>query len=177
MNCIKLISKNALRGIQLVEVILCFALLWACTWMVFFQVLNRYWFHLRLLWLGDLMLLFLVAFNFLSPTVTTWKKDHISVDALSNRITKNKPVVKLIYDTSLVLVAVVIVCVFLPVVYSFMSVGLTYPEMSQLVPWFNISWLKVVLFTAFGLILLHLLVILVKDASDLIKVCRSGSRS
>ena len=123
------------------------------------------------------MLLFLVAFNFLSPTITTWKKDHISVDFLPNRITKNRAVVRLIYDTSLVLVAIVVVSIFLPVVYSFMSVGLKYPEYAQLVPWFNISWLKIVLFAASCLVLLHLLVILIKDASDFRKVHRSGSRS
>jgi len=64
----------------------------------------------------------------------------------------------------------VILCTFLPQSHRFLLRSLQYPEYGTLVHWFNTSWLMATFSTAMILVLVHLIVIAVRDTRALMQM-------
>ncbi|HUU65263.1 MAG TPA: TRAP transporter small permease subunit [Dehalococcoidales bacterium] len=178
MNFIKSALRKILNKIQSIEVIICAIGLVTTTLLVFSQVINRYWLHFEIMWLGDLALYTFIFFMFVAAAITTWREGHVAVDFFRDRVTRKKPTAAAIYRVSLVFLSIAVLGVFLPVAYQFMLRAMKYPQYGTLVRWFNTSWLQITVFVAMAFVLLHLLVIARRDIAELIRnfLLRSGRR-
>jgi len=173
---IKSALKWILHGVQTAQGIICAVGLVACTFLIFAQVVNRYWLHFEIMWFSDLALYSFIFFMFVAAAITTWREGHVAVDFLRERITKNKPTRAAVYRVFLVVLSIAVLGVFLPIAYQFMLRAMKYPEYGTLVRWFNTSWLQITVFVALAFVLLHLLVIARRDISELIKNYLARSR-
>lgn len=176
MSCVKLMLGRILHMEQAAVVGLSFAGLIACNLLVFAQVINRYWLHSEIMWFGDLALYVFIGFMFLASVMATWEEGHVGVDYLREKVLRGRLRGFAIHRVSIAVLAVVVVCVFLPPVYQFMLRALKYPEYGTLVRWFNTSWLQAGLFVIFVLVLVHLLIIAHRDIGNLIKIWRTRPR-
>ena len=176
MGHIKLALKKALRGTEVVELVISIIGLVLCSSLVFIQVVNRYFLHFRIMWLGDLALYTFIGFMFISAAVCTWKEGHIAIDFFHDRAFKGKPRGIALHRATIVLLTIVVVCIFLPQTFQYMMRAFKYPQWGTLVTWFNISWLQESLFVAFVLVLIHLVVLAQRDTANAIKTWRSKPR-
>lgn len=167
---------SLLSGIQKVEETICFVGLTVCTLLICATVVNRYWLHLEIMWLNDLALYCFVLFMFFAFAVTTMKKGHVAVNIVSTKLFYNRPLGGAIYNIFLELLSLLIVLIFLPSVYHFMTRAMKYPQYGTLVRWFNTSWLQIGLFFAFTLVVFHLLVILQRDIKEVVRLLRTHQR-
>ena len=176
MNLIKSVFKWILRGIQTTQVIICAVGLVACTFLIFAQVINRYWLNFEIMWLSDLALYIFIFFMFVAAAITTWREGHVAVDFFRDRITKNKPTGAALYRVILVVLSIAVLGVLLPLAYQFMLRAMKYPEYGTLARFFNESWLQITLFFAMVFVMLHLLIIARRDIAELIRnfLLRSG---
>lgn len=169
MPKVKSLLKLLLRGIETGESLIGVIGLLLVTLLIFAQVVNRYWLHFEIMWLGEQALFLFIFFMFVAIAQTTWKEGHVAVDILRERITRGNPTKATIYHASLVILSIVVLGVLLPIAYQFMLRALKYPEYGTLARWFNTSWLQITLFFALALVLLHLLVIAGRDITKLIR--------
>ena len=178
MSYIKSALKWLLHVIQTTQGIICAIGLVATTFLIFAQVVNRYWLHFEIMWLSDLALYIFIFFMFVAAAITTWREGHVAVDFFRDRVTKNKPTATAIYHVFLVILSIVVLSVFLPITYQFMLRAMKYPEYGTLARFFNESWLQITLFFALAFVMLHLLIIARRDIAELIKnlLLRSGRR-
>ena len=176
MNLIKSVFKWILRGIQTAQGIICVIGLVATTFLIFAQVVNRYWLHFEIMWLSDLALYIFIFFMFVAAAITTWREGHVAVDSFRDRVTKNKPTATAIYRVFLVVLSIAVLSVFLPITYKFMLRAMKYPEYGTLARFFNESWLQITLFFAMVFVILHLLIIARRDISELIRSYLGRSR-
>ncbi len=168
--------KRILQVVQLVEAGVSAAGLIAVTLLIFAQVINRYFLHFEIMWLGDLALYGFIFFMLVAAAYTTWREGHIAVDFFRDKAFGSKPKAYSTHRASVVVISIAIACVFLPTAYEFMLRAIKYPEYGTLVRWFNTSWLQITLFVALALVLVHLLVIARRDIGDAIRNYRPGSR-
>ena len=176
MGHIKLALEKALRGTETVELVLATSGLVLCSSLIFVQVVNRYLLHFRIMWLGDLALYTFIGFMFISAAVCTWKEGHIAIDFFHDKAFNGKPRGIAIHRASIVFITIVVVVIFLPQAYQYMMRAFKYPIIGTLVTWFNISWLQELLFVAFALVLIHLVVLAQRDTANAIKTWRSKPR-
>lgn len=178
MSYIKSTLKWLLHVIQTTQGIICVIGLIATTFLIFAQVVNRYWLHFEIMWLSDLALYIFIFFMFVAAAITTWREGHVAVDSFRDRFTKNKPTATAIYRVFLVFLSIVVLSVFLPITYKFMLRAMKYPEYGTLARFFNESWLQITLFFALAFVMLHLLIIARRDIAELIRniLLRSGRR-
>jgi C4-dicarboxylate transporter DctQ subunit len=176
VNRIKSVLKRILHGVQTTQVIICTIGLIATTFLIFAQVINRYWLHFEIMWFGDLALYLFIFYMFVAAAVTTWREGHVAVEVLRDRLMKGKPTAAAIYRTFLVVLSIAVLAVLLPFAYQFMLRAMKYPEYGTLVRWFNTSWLQITLFIALAFVLLHLLVIARRDISEVIRNLLHRSR-
>lgn len=176
MRYIKSVLKWILHGVQTAQGIICAVGLVACTFLIFAQVINRYWLHFEIMWFGDLALYTFIFFMFAAAVVTTWREGHVAVDFLRERVIRKKPTGAAVYRIFLVVLSISILGVLLPIAYEFMLRALKYPQYGSLVRWFNTSWMQIALFVALAFVLLHLLIIARRDVSELIKNCSAKFR-
>jgi len=158
MRHLKKALIRILKTIQLVESVCCFVGLSVSTLLVTAQVFNRYWLHFEIMWFSDLALYSYLMFMFIAATLATWQESHVAVDFFRDSLLKG------------------IASTFVPVTFQIMEKALQYPEYGTLVPWFNTSWIRIILTVSYSLVVLHLLVIARRDISDLIMFYRSRSR-
>jgi len=173
---IKSVLKRILQGVQGGESVICAAGLVTCTFLIFAQVLNRYWLHFPIMWLGDLALYVFIFFMLVAGALTTWREGHVSVDAFRKQLLTGKPKAMAVYRILMGVIAIALAGIFLFPAHKFMLRALEYPEYGTLVRWFNTSWLQITLFGAVTLILVHLLVIARRDVGDAIKSWHPRSR-
>jgi C4-dicarboxylate transporter DctQ subunit len=178
VSYIKSTLKWLLHVIQTTQGIICVIGLIATTFLIFAQVVNRYWLHFEIMWLSDLALYIFIFFMFVAAAITTWREGHVAVDSFRDRVTKNKPTATAIYRVFLVFLSIVVLSVFLPITYKFMLRAMKYPEYGTLARFFNESWLQITLFFALAFVMLHLLIIARRDIAELIRnfLLRSGRR-
>ena len=176
MRYIKSALKWILHGVQTAQGIICAVGLVACTFLIFAQVINRYWLHFEIMWFSDLALYSFIFFMLVAAAVTTWREGHVAVDFLRDRVTKNKPTATAVYRVFLVVLSIAVLGIFLPIAYQFMLRAMKYPQYGTLVRWFNTSWLQITLFIALAFVLLHLLVIARRDIGEIIKNYSARSR-
>ena len=157
------IIRKALAVLQRAEAMICAVGLVATTVLIFAQVINRYWLHLRIMILGDMALYCFIFFMFIAGAMATWKENHVSVDILRERLFQNRPRAQATQRLILTLMSLLILCAFLPQAISFLQRAVEYPEYGTLVRWFNTSWLMETFVVGMVLVLLHLIVIAVRD--------------
>jgi len=175
VNLIKSAFKWILRGIQTAQVTICAIGLVATTFLIFAQVINRYWLHFEIMWLSDLALYVFIFFMFIAAAITTWREGHVAVDFFRDRVTRNKPTAAAIYRVCLVILSIVVLSLFLPITYQFMLRAMKYPEYGTLARFFNESWLQITLFFAMAFVMLHLLIIARRDIAEVIRNFRFRS--
>ena len=176
MTYIKLLLQWILKIIQASETVICIIGLLAICFLVFGTVLNRHLLHFGIGWFTDLAVYTFIFFMLIAAALATWREGHIAVDFFHQKTLKGKPRAIALHRVSIVLITIVAVSVFFPQAYKFMLRALKYPEYGTLVPWVNQSYLQSTLFFAAALILLHLLVIIARDISGLIKNWRPNSQ-
>ncbi len=176
MTRIKSVLKWILHGEQTAQGIICAVGLVACTFLIFAQVINRYWLHFEIMWFGDLALYSFIFFMFVAAVVATWREGHVAVDFFRERVTRGKPTAAAIYRAFLVVLSIAILGVLLPLAYQFMLRAMKYPEYGTLARFFNTSWLQITLFFAMALVMLHLLIIARRDIAELIRNLLHRSR-
>jgi C4-dicarboxylate transporter DctQ subunit len=169
----KAILRRILGTVQLAEVVICSIGLVATTLLIFAQVLNRYWLHFEIMIFGDLALYLFIFFMLVAATMTTWGEGHVSVDFFRDKVLGARPRGMAVYRVAIVVLAIIILCVFLPTAYQFMLQAIRHPQYGTLVRWFNTSWLQTTLFVAGSLVLVHLLVIAGRDISQLRRTWQS----
>lgn len=169
-------QNRILDAIKSAETAICGVGLFITTLLIFAQVINRYLLHFEIMILNDLALYVFVFFMLLAAAYTTWNEGHVAVDMFREWLVQGRPVAAAVYRVSLLLLSIVILCLLLPITYAFMRRAIAYPEYGTLVPWFNTSWLQMLVFWSLLLVLLHLLVIARRDIGRLIQTIRAGSR-
>ncbi len=148
--------KNIQEGLARIENVLCSIGLLVSTALVFAQVINRYWLHFEVMWLGDLALYIFVSSYILAIAFTSARKGHISVEVLRVRVFGDKPLGLRWYLLLMDVLTLVVVAVFYQPVHKFFLRAVKYPEYGTLVRWFNTSWLAYILFAVVILSGLHL---------------------
>ena len=161
--------KSLLQIIEEGESAICTVLLIIITFLIFAQVVNRYWLHFEIMWFNDMALYGFVFFMFLAAAFATVRQGHVSVDFIRNMIVKERPLRAALYRIFLGFLAIAVLSILLPVGYQFMLEALQYPEYGTLVRWFNTSWLQITLVVSIVLMLIHLLQIMQKDIGDIRK--------
>jgi len=144
------------QGITAVEKWICAAGLFASTLLTFAQVINRYWLHYEIMWIGDMALYIFVITYILAIALAASQKGHIAVEMLPERIFRDKPVGKQAYAVAMDVLTLTAILVFLHPAYGFFRQSIRYPEYGTLVRWFNTGWLVQVMFVTIVLSALHM---------------------
>lgn len=160
------VIKHINRFIRFFENAVCATGLILTTFLVFFQVINRYWLHLEIMWLNDLALYLFVFSMFLTISLTTREEGHTAVDVFAEMIFGRNRRVNFFYRIFLNLISLVILFVFASPVLRFTKRALKYPEYGTLVRWFNTSWLAETMFVMLVLCIFHLFYILFSRFKD-----------
>ncbi len=148
--------KNIFAFIAILENILCTLGLLGTTFMITFQVLNRFWLRLNIRWINDFALFVFIFFVFFAIVVTTRDDGHTSVDMLVDRVFENRPKGRAIYVLCTRIVCIVTIGLFLIPAWHFAVDAYNFPQPGNLVRWFNESWLMESLFATMCLSFLHL---------------------
>jgi C4-dicarboxylate transporter DctQ subunit len=165
-----------LDAIKSAETAICGVGLLLTTLLIFAQVLNRYVLHFEIMILNDLALYTFIFFMLIAAAYTTWHEGHVAVDVFREFLVRGRPIAAAAYRVFLVLLSIFILCLVLPVAYTFMRRAIEYPEYGTLVRWFNTSWLQILVFLSLLFVLLHLLVIVWRDIGELVQTIRTRSR-
>ncbi len=108
----------------------------------FCQVVNRYWLHYEVMWLGDLMLYIFIISIYGAITYASAVKAHISVDIIPEAYCKNNKLKTEIYSFFKNTITLVMILAFCPSVWSVFKRSIMYPEYATMVRWFNLGWLS-----------------------------------
>ena len=173
MSRLKSTFNRAMTAVQRGETVACAVGLSATTLLIFAQVVNRYWLHFEIMILGDLALYCFIFFMFIAAAVATWNENHVSVDILRAKVLRDKPMSLAVHRVVMAILSIGILCLFLPPVHKFLLRAIQYPEYGTLVRWFNTSWLMGTFAVGMTLVLVHLLVLAVRDVREL-RALRSG---
>ena len=140
-----------------VENFICTAGLFGTTFLITFQILNRFWLRLDIKWVNDFALFMFIFFVFFAIVLTTREDGHTTVDLFVDILFDNHPIGRAVYTLCMRLLCVVTLVAFLPTTFSFAVEAWKYPQPGNLVRWFNESWLMESLFVCMLLCLLHLI--------------------
>ncbi len=143
--------------ISFLENLLCYAGILGVTFLVFFNVLNRYLFRFEVMWIGDFSLYMFMIFVFACIVLTTRERGHTSVEVLVQKIKEKFPGVERPYRVFLLMLSFVTAAVFTIPVLHFAQRSMRYPQWGTLVRWFNTSWIMQAMFIMMVLILAHMI--------------------
>lgn len=148
--------KKLFSFVAILENILCTLGLLGTTFMISFQVLNRFWLRLNIRWINDFSLFVFIFFVFFAIVVTTRDDGHTSVDMLIDKVFVNMPKGRAIYVLCTRIVCMITIGLFLIPAWDFAVDAYRFPQPGNLVRWFNESWLMESLFATMCLSFLHL---------------------
>ena len=160
---------SLIRLMGKIEDIACCSGLLICSFLVFFQVLNRYLLHYEIMWIGDLALYIYVPLLFLTIAMTAREKGHTTVDVFVDIFFKDRPNALLVYQIGINVTVLGILFYLLPLGYKLFTHALKYPEYGTLVTWFNTSWHRETLSIVLILCIIHTLHHLGVQVVDLYK--------
>jgi TRAP-type C4-dicarboxylate transport system permease small subunit len=149
--------KKFFSFLAILENTLCTLGLLGTTFMITFQVLNRFWLRLNIRWINDFSLFVFIFFVFFAIVVTTRDDGHTSVDMLVDRVFENMPKGRAIYVLCTRILCIVTIGLFLIPAWDFAVDAYTFPQPGNLVRWFNESWLMESLFVTMCLSFIHLM--------------------
>lgn len=146
-----------MRFIEIFENVVCSVGLVFTTLLVFVQVLNRYWLHFEIMWIGDFALYCFTFTMLMSIAFTTRVEGHTRVDVFLETFfaDKGSSSKRDTYIIILDFISLGILCAFLPVVLKFTLRAIKYPEYGTLVRWFNTCWLVESMFVMHVLSIYH----------------------
>lgn len=154
---------------------ICSAGLLVSTFLVFAQVLNRYWLHYEIMWIGDLAL-YIFVFSYISAIAfATSRKGHISVEMFKTKFLDKRPMGLAVYNLVMDALSLIVILIFSIPVREFFLRSLKYPEYGTLVRWFNQGWLIYALFGVVILSSIHLIHQIREDLSEISRLRKSGS--
>lgn len=139
------------------ENMVCYTGLLLITFLVFFNVLNRYWFRFEIMWVGDFSLYVFIIFVFSAIMLTTRENGHTSVEVFTQKLFKRAPKAEKPYRIFLIALSILTAGIFTIPVYNFAARSFKYPEYGTLVRWFNTSWIMQSMFVMMLLVLAHLI--------------------
>jgi C4-dicarboxylate transporter DctQ subunit len=156
------VFSKCLKAIEIFENIICSAGLLAITFLTSALVLNRYWLHYEVMWLGDFTHYLFVFTALCAIAFTTREDGHTSVDILSQVLLAGRPKAQGIYKIGIHLLTLVTLCVFHNPMLHFAKRAIKHPSYGTMVPWFNTSWLIITCYVMLLLCILHTVVSLTK---------------
>ncbi len=156
-------------GLARLENVLCSVGLLVSTFLVFAQVINRYWLHFEIMWLGDMSLYIFVSTYILAIAMAAAYKGHIAVEMIQSKFLNGKPFGLSIYKLLMDIVSLIVILLFSQPVYNFFLRSIKYPEFGTLVRWFNTSWLVYILFAVIVLCGLHVIYHILGDIHEIRK--------
>jgi len=157
------------QGVTAVEKWICSVGLLVSTILVFAQVINRYWLHYEVMWIGDMALYVFVITYILAIALAASQKGHIAVEMLSDHLFGKKPSSKAVYTLVMDVITLVSILVFLKPVTGFFLMSLKYPEYGTLIRWFNTGWLVQVMFATMVLSAVHMAFHVTRDIFEIRK--------
>jgi TRAP-type C4-dicarboxylate transport system permease small subunit len=143
--------------VAILENIICTLGLLGTTFMISFQVLNRFWLRLNIRWINDLSLFIFIFFVFFAIVLTTREDGHTSVDMLVDHVFAKSPKGRAIYVLCTRILCIITIGLFLLPAWDFAVDAYRFPQPGNLVRWFNESWLMQSLFVSMCLSLMHLI--------------------
>ena len=176
MKFIKVVSKF-IKGVEIGELTVSYFGLLIFTLLTFAAVVNRYFIHLEIMWFSNAALYCYIFTILFTIAFTTAREGHMAVNYLRDKTLSKNPRAMAIHRVSMDIISIVIVCIFIPMGYKFALRAWKHPEYGSIpsLHWFNESVLQVTLFAMVVLILVHLLIIARRDASELLKILWSKS--
>ncbi len=161
------IVKRLLKGAHSVEFAIAGFGLVLTNFMMFVQVINRYWLRLPLLGIGDFAFYCFIMFMSVAALVATWSETHVAVDALRDQFLKHRHIGLKIHSVAVAIICVVVFAIFLPHVSTFMQQAIRFPKWATLVRWFNLSWLFLVWGSCMFIVFFHLIEVAWKHVAEL----------
>ncbi|MDR3230432.1 MAG: TRAP transporter small permease subunit [Synergistaceae bacterium] len=125
------------------------------TFFTVFQILNRYWLHLEIIWIADLTLYVFVFSSFFSTAIATREDAHTCVDVFVGLLCKGERA----KEWSRIIISflcIVILCALTPAFYAYFLRAIKFAEWGTLVRWFNTSWITEAFFVMFILNIFHI---------------------
>jgi TRAP-type C4-dicarboxylate transport system permease small subunit len=156
--------KRLFSLLAFLEVFVCYAGLLLVTFLVFFNVLNRYWLRFEIMWVGDFSLYIFMIFVFFAIAFTTREKGHTAVEILPHKLFKKLPGIRKGYGIFISFLSILTAVLFAIPVYRFAARSIRYPQYGTLVRWFNTSWIMQTMFIIMILVTAHLLQRMIVDA-------------
>lgn len=150
-----LFFSKCLGIIEKIENALCYTGLLGITYLTFFLVINRYFVHYEIMWLGDFTQYCFVFMALCAIAFTTREDAHTSVDILSQIFLARKPRMMRGYKVFIHLLTLITLVVFHAPMFRFTARALKHPSYGTMVPWFDTSWLIVVCYCMLLLCILH----------------------
>ena len=148
--------KKFMRFLTLAENVICTVGLLGTTFLITFQILNRFWLKLSVNWINDFALFLFIFFVFFAIVLTTRIDGHTTVDILVDGVFARHPVGKAVYTLLTRAVCVATLVAFVKPAYEFALDAWNYPQPGNLVRWFNESWLMETLLVCVLLCIVHL---------------------
>lgn len=149
--------KKFFSLLAFLENMVCYTGLLLITFLVFFNVLNRYWFRFEIMWVGDFALYVFMIFVFSSIMLTTRDNGHTSVEVFTQKLYRKLPKTQKPYKVFLVALSILTAGIFTIPVYNFAARSFKYPEYGTLVRWFNTSWIMQSMLVMMLLVIAHLI--------------------
>ncbi|MDO9508347.1 MAG: TRAP transporter small permease subunit [Thermovirgaceae bacterium] len=149
--------KKLFAMLAFLENMVCYTGLLLITFLVFFNVLNRYWFRFEIMWVGDFALYVFMIFVFFSIMLTTREHGHTSVEVFAQKLFRRAPKAEKPYKVFLIALSILTAGIFTIPVYNFAARSFEYPEYGTLVRWFNTSWIMQSMFVMMLLVIAHLI--------------------
>jgi len=168
--------KRFFSFLAFIENVICTAGLLGTTFMITFQILNRFWLRLDIKWINDLSLFIFIFFCFFAIVLTAREDGHTSVDMLVDFLFGKKPALRAAYVLCTRILCAVVIGFFLIPAYSFALDAYKYPQPGNLVQWFNESWLMESLFVTMILSLLHILYNVVKGFGEVLRMAKNEEK-
>ncbi|HCR37981.1 MAG TPA: hypothetical protein DIV80_00625 [Synergistaceae bacterium] len=147
--------------LAIIENFVCYTGILGVTFLVFFNVLNRYLFRFEIMWVGDFSLYIFMIFVFACIVFTTREQGHTSVEVLLQRIGEKFPGTAKPFRLFLMILSFVTALIFTIPVLHFAQRSMRYPQWGTLVRWFNTSWIMQAMFIMMILILAHMIRLLI----------------
>ena len=165
--------KQIIHLVTLIENFLCSVGLVLTTFLVFAQVVNRYWLHFEIMWLSDMALYIFVFSMLMAISLTTRENGHTAVDIFGDLYFGKKPKINAFYKIVLNIISLSILISFYSPVYKFTLRAIKYPEYGTLVRWFNTSWLAETMFAKLLLCIFHISHLLIDQLLSFYQIVRS----
>ncbi|PIE55400.1 MAG: hypothetical protein CSA35_01115 [Dethiosulfovibrio peptidovorans] len=147
-----------MRLLRTLENVLCAVGLVFCTFATIFQILNRYWLHIEIIWIGEFLSYVFFITVLLSIVITTREGSHTSVDILPGIFSERNKTPGKFLDFFIEVISLIVLIFLLSIFSKYALKAYRYPEWGALCSWFNASWLIEGLFFMFLISALHLAV-------------------